>query len=150
MCKHLCSSSSTQIDARDVKLAMGGQYNFIPIFYFFDIQAPISIRNFSGNKIFFKISLQEWKESEKEQQLDLFQFPACWSHILTLRHSQTTRGLVNFWVVCRQSWVWVKIWATYESSKYLETIYNNGRQNTISSHEIGTLMHAIIIRDVRL
>lgn len=45
----------------DVKVWMGGQYNFITIFYFFDIQAPISIRNFSSNKIFFKISLQEWK-----------------------------------------------------------------------------------------
>ena len=53
------AGTPTQIDARDVKLAMGGQYNFIPIFYFFDIQAPISIRNFSGNKIFFKISPQE-------------------------------------------------------------------------------------------
>ena len=45
----------------DVEVWMGGQYNFITIFYFFDIQAPISIRNFSSNKIFFKISLQEWK-----------------------------------------------------------------------------------------
>lgn len=43
----------------DIKVWMGGQYNFITIFYFFDIQAQaaISIRNFSGNKIFFKISL---------------------------------------------------------------------------------------------
>ena len=78
---------------------MGGQYNFIPIFYFFDIQAPISIRNFSGNKIFFKISLQEWKESEKEQQLDLFQFPACWSHILTLRQ----QGAWSIFGLCADS-----------------------------------------------
>lgn len=43
-----------------VKLWMSGQYNFITIFYFFDIQAPIliSIRNFSSNKIFFKISFK--------------------------------------------------------------------------------------------
>ena len=92
---------------------MGGQYNFIPIFYFFDIQAPISIRNFSGNKIFFKISLQEWKESEKEQQLDLFQFPACCSHILL----SDNKGPGQF-----LGWVWVKIWAANEPSKYLDTI----------------------------
>ena len=40
-----------------VNVSMEGRYNFITIFYFFDIQGPISIRNFSGNKIFFKISL---------------------------------------------------------------------------------------------
>ena len=97
---HLCRSSSTQIDARDVKLAMGGQYNFIPIFYFFDIQAPISIRNFSGNKIFFKISPQEWKESREGAETRFVSIPSlsCWSE--SHSYTQRTRGLVNFCVMC--------------------------------------------------
>ena len=41
-----------------VNVSMDGRYNFITIFYFFDIQGPISIRNFSSNKIFFKISFK--------------------------------------------------------------------------------------------
>ena len=77
--------------APKVKLWMSGQYNFITIFYFFDIQAPIlkSIRNFSSNKIFFKISFKNGKSALVDKPKNNFHLQTKFFHRVCPLFSQS-------------------------------------------------------------